>query len=46
MTDQSRARDIMDSLNGTVWDGNALRSIGVSGVIGKLKRLATTSRSS
>ncbi|HLQ03272.1 MAG TPA: hypothetical protein VK114_00630 [Nitrososphaerales archaeon] len=46
MTDHTRARDIVDSLSGTVWNGNALRSVAVSGVIGKLKRLAATSRSS
>jgi hypothetical protein len=44
MTNQTRARDIADSLSGTVWSGNALSSVGVSGVIGKLKRLAAPSR--
>lgn len=43
-TDQTRARDIIDSLSGTVWNGNALTSVAVSGVIGKLKRLAAASR--
>ena len=42
MTNQTRAKDIVDSLSGTVWNGNALRSLAVSGVIGKLKRLAAT----
>ena len=44
MTNQIRARDIVASLDGTVWNGNALRSVAVSGVIGKLKRLAASSR--
>ena len=43
-TNQARARDIVDSLSGTVWNGNAVSSVAVSGVIGKLKRLAATSR--
>jgi len=43
LTNQTRARDIVDSLSGTVWNGNALRCVAVSGVIGKLKRLAATS---
>ena len=43
MTNQTRAKDIVDSLSGTVWNGNALRSLAVSGVIGKLKRLAANS---
>ncbi|TLX98505.1 MAG: hypothetical protein E6K96_00260 [Thaumarchaeota archaeon] len=43
MTNQARARDIVDSLSGTVWNGNTVRSVAVSGVIGKLKRLAANS---
>ena len=43
LTNQTRARDIVDSLSGTVWNGNALRCVAVSGVIGKLKRLAANS---
>ena len=46
ITNQTRVRDIVDSLSGTVWDGNPVRSVAVSGVIGKLKRLAATSRGS
>ena len=46
MTNQTRVRDIVDSLSGTVWDGNPVRSVAVSGVIGKLKRLAAASRGS